>query len=371
MDQSTPFEVDHLATCMARVAIPSTMRVRFDEDMSDNLQAYISSSAWSTLEGFRTDISRWAAWAAANDVDMLKPLARNVRDFVRVFEDGRKPATIKRMLANIGVLTAAICGNINVTHTKIVRAELKRVRREKGSQQKQAMPIRLLGDVTSMKDAAQPFSIKRMVQVLDNDPCIFSMRGKFLLSLCADTGRRHGEYFLADIRHLNETADGEGTFHIDRSKTDQDGNGITRWTSKRTMRFFREWKQAREAAGESLTPASPLLVSVDFWGNPRPQTHLSSQGYHIALRRAVRTALERMVPDHPELEGQIDTIVTRISGHSFRVGKVQDFVTAGEPITSICIEGGWETPSMPILYGRNLSVKNGASARLQRELGDE
>lgn len=371
MDQPTPFKVDQLVTCMARVGIPPGMLARFDEDMSDNLQAYVSSSAWSTLEGFRTDITRWTAWAAANDVDMLKPLARNVRDFIRVFEDGRKPATIKSMLANIGVLTAAICGNTNITHTKIVRAELKRVRREKGSQQKQAMPIRLLGEVTSMDDQAQPFSVQRMVEALDKDPCIFSIRGKFLLSLCGDTARRHGEYFLADIRHLSEAADGEGTFHVDRSKTDQDGNGITRWTSKRTMRFFREWKQARENAGELLTPDSPLLVSVDFWGNPRPRTHMSSQGYHIALRRAVRTALERMVPGHPELESQIDTIVTKISGHSFRVGKVQDLVTAGEPITAICIEGGWETPSMPILYGRNLSVKNGASARLQRRLGDQ
>lgn len=371
MDQSTPFEVDQLATCMVRVGIPLSMHTRFDEDMSDNLQAYISSSAWSTLEGFRTDVTRWAAWATANGVDMLKPLARNVRDFIRVFEEGRKPATIKRMLANIGVLTSAICGNTNVTHTKIVRAELKRVRREKGSQQKQALPIRLLGDVTSMDDQPQPFSIQRMVEALDNDPCIFSIRGKFLLSLCGDTARRHGEYFLADIRHLNEAVDGEGTFHVDRSKTDQDGNGITRWTSKRTMRFFREWKKAREAAGEVLTPTSPLLVSIDLWGHPRPQTHMSSQGYHIAMRRAVRTALQRMTPEHPELQDQIDLIVTKISGHSFRVGKVQDFVTAGEPITAICIEGGWETPAMPILYGRNLSVKNGASARLQRKLGDE
>lgn len=107
MDQSTPIIPDALATCMAHVSIPLSLQNRFDDDMSDNLQAYVSSSAASTLEGFRTDIVRWAAWSTMAGTDMLKPLARNVREFVREFEHGRKPSTVKRMVSNIGVLTSS------------------------------------------------------------------------------------------------------------------------------------------------------------------------------------------------------------------------------------------------------------------------
>jgi len=356
---------------MERIGIPLRLHNSVDEDMSDNLQAYVSSSAGSTLDCFRTDIIRWFAWCDATGASPLKPAARNVRDFIREFEHGRKPATIRRMIVNIGVLISAIAGNPNVTHTKIVRAEMKRIRREKGSAHKQALAIRQLGFVGSMDDVPQPFSIKRMIQALDGDHSLRVIRGKFILSLGGDTGRRHSEYYRAQIRHLFDATDGEGTFHVERSKTDQEGKGLTRWVSKRTMRFFREWIVGREASGEIVTSNSWLPISVDRWGTPLPQAHLSSQGYQIALRSAVRTALTRMVPDYPELQAQIDGTIEKISGHSFRVGKVEDFVTAGEPITAICIEGGWETPTMPIMYGRNLSVKNGAAARLQRRLGDE
>lgn len=260
-------------------------------------------------------------------------------------------------------------GNKNVCHSKVVKSEMKRLRREHGGQHKQALAIRLLGDVATMDDPPLPFSVEMMLKVLEPDTSLRGLRGKLILALGGDTGRRNIEYREANFRHLASAPGGTGRFHVDCSKTDQDGNGIVRFASRRTMRYRDEWMAARIVAGEDVSLNSPLLVGLDVHGNPG--SRLTASGYHIAMRWTVRKALTLLSADYPELVDQIDYIVEHVSGHSFRVGMVQDLITAGEPMAVICIEGGWETSTMPLLYGRNLNVKNGGCARLTGKLGDE
>ena len=364
------FHNDPFYACLAKVGIPDTLRLSFTDDAEDNLEAYVSASAPSTLERFRKDITRWIAACQVSGVDPMNPRARDVRDFIRDYELGRKPATVKAMASNIGVLVGGIAGNKNVCQTKVVRGEMKRIRREKGSQHKQALAIRQLGDVASFDDPAQPFSITQMLAALEPDKSLRALRGKLILSLGGDTGRRNSEYWLSDVSHLVGQADGTGTFHVDRSKTDQDGEGIVRFASRRTMRYAEEWKAARVAHGELVTPRSPLLIGLPGY-RMRCGKRLCHVGYHIALRWSVETALTILSADHPELIDQIPGILVRISGHSFRVGMVEDLIIAGESIVAICIEGGWETSTMSLIYGRNLNVRNGACARLRNKLGDE
>ncbi len=368
-ERPPPLLNDPFYACLTKAGIPAYLRDRFDEDAEDNLEAYISSSAPSTLACFRTDISRWIAACGQYEFDALNPRARHVRDFIREFETGRKPATVKRMVGNIGMLASGIAGNKNVCHTKVVRSELKRLRREHGSHHKQALAIRQLGEVASMDAAPEPFSIKRMLDVLEPDKSLSMLRGKLILSLCGDTGRRSSEYYLSNFAHLQPGPNGTGTFHVDRSKTDQDGNGLVRFVSPRTMRLLAEWRSARTATGEIVTDDSPLLRAVhrQGWLGQR----LCHVGYQLALRATVRRALTILSAEHRELISLIDDVVTRISGHSFRVGMVQDLITAGETVASICIEGGWQTASMVMVYGRNIDVRNGACARLSRKLADE
>jgi len=354
---------------LASVNIPAYLRRRFDEDAEDNLEAYISSSAENTLIAFKTDIKRWIADCEDRGVDPLAPRARQVRDFVRRFEVGRRPSTIHRIVSNIGVLVAPIMGGQNVCSSKVVRSELKRIRREKGAHHNQALAIRQLGDVASFDDPPRPFSLASMLRVLEPDQSLPALRGKLMLSLGGDTGRRTSEYINADLTHLNAMPDGTGTLHVDRSKTDQDGKGIVRFVSRRTMRYASAWIQARTAAGEAVTTDSPLFIGVDKHGHPGQR--ISVTGFHTALRSTVRKALHSLSKEHPEIVEEIEDIVRAISGHSFRVGMVQDLVMANEPIASICIEGGWETPDMPLLYGRNLNVRNGGCARLRSRLGDD
>jgi integrase len=325
---------DPFLACMKEAGIPPGLRPRFDEDAEDNLEAYVAGSAPASLAAFRADIVRWIAWAAIADVDPLNPRARQVRDFVQDYAGNRKPQTIKRMLSAIGVFIEGMCGNKNVTRTKLVKAEMKRIRRERGSKHKQALAIRQRGNVMAMTDGALPFSIEEMIRVLEPDRSLSAARAKFLLSLGGDTGRRNSEYRDANFRHLQEAPDGTGVFEVDRSKTDQAGKGLVRFACRRTMRLGREWREALDAAGATVGPDFPIFVAVDRHGNPgcrgKTSSGLSLGGFNLAVRGAVRMALTRLAQDRPDLTDQIDEIVTRVSGHSFRVGMVEDFVTAGE-----------------------------------------
>lgn len=350
---------------------------RLTEDGRDNVEAYLSISADSTIATFRFDTMRWVAWAETNDIDPLAPRAREVRDYAKEVEPSLKPASVKRMISNVGTLTGTIAGNGNHTSSMLVRAELKRQRRKKGSGHKQALAIRQKGDVMNLDDdAAQPFSIECMLSVLEPRKTLWSARAKLLLSLGGDTGRRGGEYRDARLRDLVPILDGSdgGLFMITRSKTDQDGVGMVKFTSKRTMRYYAEYLALLKVRGGNLSPDAPLFVTVDRWdkvfsSRGTPDCSLTTGGLIKILRNLVRQCLTELAGEDPELLADIPNIVRAVSGHSFRVGLPADLVTAGESIVAICNAGGWQTPAMPVYYTRNLAARSGAAARLANRLG--
>lgn len=350
---------------------------RLTEDGRDNLEAYLSNSADSTIATFRFDTLRWVAWAETNDVDPLAPRARQVRDYAKEVEPGLRPASVKRMVSNVGTLTGKIAGNDNHTKSMLVSAELKRQRRKKGAHHKQALAIRQKGDVMNLdEDLAMPFSIECMLRVLEPQKTLCAARAKLLLSLGGDTGRRGGEYRDARMRDLVPIGDGSagGIFTIPRSKTDQDGLGMVKFASKRTMRYFAEYRAILKERGGNVRPDAPIFVTVDRWDFPRSSRgtadcSLTTGGLIKIMRNIVRQILTELAGDKPELAGEIATIARGVSGHSFRVGLAMDLVTAGESIVAICVEGGWETPAMPVYYTRNISPHTGAAARLAGRLG--
>jgi integrase len=299
-----------------------------------------------------------------------------VRDYAKEIEPGLSPSSVKRMVSNVGVLTGKIAGNGNHTSSILVAAEMKRQRRKKGSAHKQALAIRQKGDVMDLGGGAQPFSIERMIEVLEPDKSLWAARAKLLLSLGGDTGRRGGEYRAAkmgDLRPINDGADG-GIFLIRQSKTDQDGVGLVKFASRRTMRFADEYRRILKAHGGDVGPYAPLFVPVDRWANPNTTRgeegeSLTTKGLIMVLRKIVEKALTIMADEIGDATDDIATIVRGVSGHSFRVGLAMDLVTAGESIVAICVEGGWATPAMPVYYTRFISARTGAAARLAARLG--
>lgn len=358
-----------------RVGLHPEMLSRLNYDGLDNLEAYLSNSADSTITSFRFDTIRWVAWAETNDVDPLSPHAREVRDYAKEVEPGLKPASVKRMISNVGVLTSKIAGNANHTRSMLVTSEMKRQRRKKGSAHKQAAPIRQKGELINLDDPARAFSIERMLLVLEQDDSLWAARSKLLLSLGGDTGRRGGEYRsakMSDLRPMENTGGG-GVFFVPQSKTDQSGLGMMKFASARTMRYFTEYRTALKLAGGDIRPNAPLFAPIDRWGVSRCSrgeagSALTTKGLIEIIRQIVRRVLPIILRNSNEMI-DVEETARGVSGHSFRVGMAQDLVTSGESMVAICTEGGWQTPSMPVLYTRNIAAHLGAAARLAKRLG--
>jgi hypothetical protein len=375
MLMNTPGPTPQHVAMGVRVGMHPEVLSRLDPDGLDNLEAYVSNSADSTIDSFRFDTIRWVAWAETNDVDPLSPHARQVRDYAKDVEPGLKPASVKRMVSNVGVLTSKIAGNANHTRSMLVTSEMKRQRRKKGSAHKQAAPIRQKGDLINLDEPARAFSIERMLLSLEPDKSLWAARAKLLLSLGGDTGRRGGEYRAAkmsDLRPMDSTG-GAGVFFVPQSKTDQSGLGMMKFASARTMRYFDEYRAVLKASGGDVRPNAPLFAPVDRWGVPRCSrgkvgSMLTTKGLIEIIRQVVRRVLPVILRESNEII-DVEEAARGVSGHSFRVGMAQDLVTSGESMVAICTEGNWQTPSMPVLYTRNIAAHLGAAARLAKRLG--
>jgi integrase len=338
----------------------------------ENLEAYVAGCAANTLAAFRGDLMRWVEWARSRDVDPLRPAARDVKTWLVEFAHGRKMGTVTRMMRNMSVAFERIAGGVNPVRSELVKAYVRMLKRQKGTARKQALAIRVRGDVAEMEDPPRPFSVDRMIEALRPIDNHWGRRARFLLSFGIDAGRRTSEYLAANMGDVELAADGSGVWSIPFSKTDQEGEGTSRYLSKRTMRLFREWNDGLAEAGYDVGPATPV---IRYFRCPNFAVfgRMTSTGFIYVIRDIVRRALGRMAEEDPALvaEIDIDAVVRAVSGHSFRVGMVQDLTVAGESVVSICIEGGWSTMHMAVLYGRKLGLRGGATARLRKRLGDE
>lgn len=151
---------------------------------------------------------------------------------------------------------------------------------------------------------------------------------------------------LASLRtdHLRPTRGGAGELLIERSKTDQEGEGKTRSISPETMAWVaqhRRFAAAREPEGDWIFP-SP------YKDGQMP----------ISTRQVVNLmdAAGRLVG----VEG--------LSGHSGRVGGAQDMMLAGATLAQMQKRGGWKSSRMPARYAEHAdTVLDGEERREQLE----
>lgn len=362
----TPAEQDAFHARLRTIGVPSEHAHRFDEDRRDNLEAYVDGHAANTLRCLRLDLGRWFSWCAGNGADPFAPTARQVRDYLRAFGGGRHPDSIKRMLSNVCVFVTRIAGSPNTTTGELVKGEISKASKARGSAHGQVAPIRRRGDVIEIDDEPELFSIDRMTKALEPYTVIREVRSRFILSLGGDTGRRGDEYRAANMGHIHELKDGQGFFTIPASKTDQMGEGVVKLLSLRTMRYYREWRSALAERGVDVGRDTPLIRCINAHGTVGGR--LWRAGFTYVVRVAVREAMRLIDAGQHVID--YEALARRVSGHSFRVGLAQDLTAAGEDLPSICNEGGWKDTRMPLRYAAHLATRSGAMARLRKRLGD-
>lgn len=335
----------------------------------DLLEAHRLSLSDKARYNFDSDMRRWTAWRRPDDaLTVADPY--EIRDFVlhcatAGFEHGPlKPASIAHLLSSLASLHVRVLEVPDPTKDVIVKGEIRRLRREIGITQDQAIALRWNHDVPL--PASSP---GHHLQILV--PCIARLRAacdvatprglrdRVLLGLGEDLGRRSRDLHLFELDDIVHRSDGRGAVLIRRSKTDQFGEGTTKIVSARTMNDVAAWSAWR--AQHAPNPNDALLISIDQTG--RLGGRLSPWGINYALRRVV---VDAILDSHPNASADDAwTVAREVSSHSFRVGLAQDGVAANVEARELCDKGGWDDERRPLAYARNLASNHGAVSRLR------
>lgn len=332
------------------------------------LQAYRQSLSDKARYNFDSDMRQWISWCGNENIKPASP--QDVRDFViHCSEIGftRGPlthASINHILTSIAGLHREVLGVTDPTKSIIVKSEIKRLRQATGTLQSQAVALRSKHEIPL--PASSPAhrhgipipSIARLKETC-NKTTARGLRDRVLLGIGQDLGRRNLDLHLFDHGHFTRRPDGRGNAFIQRSKTDQRGEGKTKIISRPTMDDIEAWKEWKRENG--AVDSDALLNNVDQTGTVG--SRLSPSGINYALRRII---VDVLVRDHEIDDAVAWDVASEVSSHSFRVGLAQDGVAANDHAEDIRERGDWSQDKRVIAYARNLDPGAGAISQLRK-----
>lgn len=340
-----------------------------ESDFTNLIKAHRRGLSDKARYNFDSDMRQWLTWRG-HDNPFTSADPFEVRDFVLYcaatgFDRGPlKLASISHLLSSIASLHVRVLDTPDPTKSIIVKGEMKRLRREIGTTQDQAVALRAEGDVplpswspAHQHGIAVPSLAKLRTSCDTTTPR--GLRDRVLLSLGEDLGRRNQDFHLFNSDDITRQPDGRGHALIRRSKTDQRGEGKMKIVSTRTMADVEAWKGWK--AENAPKASGALLIGIDQTG--KVGDRLSPSGINYVLRRVVVDTI--MADDLTMTSDLAWEVAKEVSSHSFRVGLAQDGVAANEDAREICERGDWDDERRVIYYARNLDPCSGAVAKLR------
>ena len=283
-------------------------------DVQQILKQLEGAFAKNTLRAYRADFNDFSQWCVSQQLTPGHITSDEIANYIAWMVPNRSSATIRRRIATLSSLYKLMDMHDPTRAAPVVIA-LKRMHRQKGRAQKQALP--LTNDI-----------LQQLLGVCAND--LAGQRNRVLLHLGHETMRRRAELCRFCFEDLQTLATGQVVLNLRFSKTDQYGEGrliaitpmltelIQKWgeTIGRKGYILRGVYKGKLSVGESLTPASINQILVK-------------------LQNQAGLKLER-----------------NLSGHSFRVGAAVDMLLAGETMERIMLKGGWKSESTVMRYLR-------------------
>ena len=363
------------------------------------IAAYQRASSPHSIRALRSDIEAFDGWCRRTHRITVPASAETVADYLdaRAMK-GSKPASLARYKASIARIHQLLDLK-DPTSAPLVKLRLSAVRREQGTAQRQARPLRFKGPVRDPeRDKARGLNIRALLEHCAGD--LPGLRDRALLSTAYDTGLRASELVAIAVEHLEDAIDPEARLlQIHRNKGDQEGQGATAYLSPRSVSAITAW---RTAAGIDSGPlfrrvqvrrykARPAVSgrSIDSisgretWDlrktlskpavRARTEYDVGSAALHPGSIGPIYRAIIQRAFDGgalPDLTSEdLARLLKGISAHSTRIGLNQDLFATGEDLAGIMDALRWKSPRMPLLYNRNLAAEQGAAGRLMAKLG--
>lgn len=363
------------------------------------IAAYKAASSPHSIRALQSDLEAFDLWCRRTNRIALPATPEVVADYLGARAgEGSKPASLTRYKASIAKIHHLLDLK-DPTQAELVKLRLRAIRREKGTAQAQARPLRFKGPVADVeRDKPRGLNVRALLEACGDD--LPGLRNRALLSVAYDTGLRASELVVIKVADIMEALDPEARLlAIARSKGDPEGEGATAYLSPRSVRAIAAWRaasgiedgplfrrvQVRRTKARAAVPGRRIesISSREKWDLrktlPKPaqpervEYDIGTKALHPGSigpiwRTIINHAFERgALPDLTK--DDLERLLKGISAHSTRVGLNQDLFVVGEDLAGIMDALRWKSPRMPLAYNRNLAAEQGAAGRLMGKLG--
>lgn len=362
------------------------------------LGAYAAAAAPNSLRAFRADVTAFDAWCRNLGLSTVPAEVDTVVAFLKDrAEEGAAPASLARYRASIAKLHR-LCRAPDPCQDELVKLTLMGHRREKGTAQKQARPLRFRGQVKDpQSDTPRGINVRAALEACGTS--LTELRDKALLSVAYDTGLRASELVAIDCADIVSAVDPDARLlRIARSKGDQEGEGATAYLSPRSVAALTAWLDSAQIQEgpvfrrvivrryKERKAQGRVDPRTKGWNARWDQTWFTGKAaqparteYHVGklpLHSGSITPILRAMLTRAFKQGAFGDLdaasfgrqVREISAHSTRVGVNQDYFASGEDLAGIMDALRWKSPRMPLIYNRNLAAEQGAAGRMLGKL---
>lgn len=397
MSEQLPSRLTYLAETPGKDLVWEVTKLQAGAALTINAEliaAYQAASSPHSIRALVSDLEAFDLWCRRTKRPSLPATPELVADYLDArAEQGAKPASLGRYKASIAKLHQLLDLK-DPTQAELVKLRLRAIRREKGTAQAQARPLRFKGPVRDVeRDMPRGINVRALLEACGDD--LPGRRDRALLSVAYDSGLRASELVAIEVEHILEALDPEARLlAIPRSKGDPEGEGATAFLSPRSVRAIAAWTEAagissghlfrrvqvrrykaraavkgrrietisgRESWDLRKTLPKPAIRARVEYDVGKGALHPASVGpiYRSMMQRAFdRGALPDLTAD------DLARLLKGISAHSTRVGLNQDLFASGEDLAGIMDALRWKSPRMPLAYNRNLAAEAGAVGRL-------
>lgn len=281
----------------------------------------------ATIRAYRSNFEKFIKFCDSVNANSLPAHPQTIADFIeKLSQDTYHSASIRQSIATIATIHT-LNDYDNPTTKSEVRLALKRMHRKIGRFSKQANGI--------TKEL-----LDEMLAVIDDS--LRGLRDRALLMVAYDTMCRRSELVRLlvgdiDTQIIDRRNNIESTvIFIEQSKTDQEANGRWLRISQNTAKAIKTWLH------ESGVQEGCIFRGVDRANHI--QERLTSGQICRIYKRIARKA------------GFGEDFISRVSGHSMRVGAAQDLLLSGASLPMIMAKGRWSKSDTVMRYVEKIGM---------------
>lgn len=286
------------------------------EILAKTIEKVDGAYAPATIRAYKANFERFIRFCELRNIDALQTKPSDVAFYIaQLTKSGLKSSSIRIAVASISSIHK-LNELTDPTQYSDVKIEMRRMHRTLGRSSKQAFGI------------TRPI-LEKMLQTLGDD--LRSLRDKAILLTAYDTMCRRSELTSLRIEDFQFSESRMAYIRLRKSKTDQESIGRLIQISHETEKAISHWIRSA-----NLTLEGYLFRAV--YANTALEKGINGSQINRVFKRIASDA---------RLEAHI---ISRISGHSFRVGAAQDLANSGASLPVLLNRGRWAKTDTVMRY---------------------